>query len=52
MKTMTSPTITNDCLFAPPLTAKDGDLLAITAGVPLGVSVTTNLMKAEMTGGK
>ena len=52
MKTMTSPTITNDCLFAPPLTAKDGDLLAITAGVPLGVSGTTNLMKVEKIGGK
>ena len=49
---MTSPTITNDCLFAPPLTAKDGDLLAITAGVPLGVSGTTNLMKVEKIGGK
>ena len=49
---MTNPTITNDCLFAPPLTAKDGDLLAITAGVPLGVSGTTNLMKAEKIGGK
>lgn len=30
----------------------DGDLVAITAGVPLGVSGTTNLMKVERIGGK
>lgn len=52
MKMMTSPTIMTDCLLAQPLTAKDGDPAAITAGVPLGISVTTNLMKAEKTGGK
>ena len=28
----------------------DGDLVAITAGVPLGVSGTTNLMKVERIG--
>ena len=27
--------------------AEDGDLVVITAGVPLGVSGTTNLMKVE-----
>ena len=31
---------------------QDGDLVAITAGVPLGVSGTTNLMKVEKIGGK
>ena len=31
---------------------EDGDLVAITAGVPLGVSGTTNLMKVEKIGGK
>lgn len=30
---------------------QDGDLVAITAGVPLGVSGTTNLMKVEKIGG-
>ena len=29
---------------------QDGDLVAITAGVPLGVSGTTNLMKVEKIG--
>ena len=29
---------------------EDGDLVAITAGVPLGVSGTTNLMKVEKIG--
>jgi pyruvate kinase len=29
---------------------EDGDLVAITAGVPLGVSGTTNLMKVERIG--
>ncbi|MBP3268399.1 MAG: pyruvate kinase, partial [Ruminococcus sp.] len=29
---------------------QDGDLVAITAGVPLGVSGTTNLMKVERIG--
>ena len=31
---------------------EDGDLVAITAGVPLGVSGTTNLMKVEKIGNK
>lgn len=31
---------------------EDGDLVAITAGVPLGVSGTTNLMKVEKIGSK
>ncbi len=31
---------------------RDGDLVTITAGVPLGVSGTTNLMKVERIGGK
>lgn len=31
---------------------QDGDLVAITAGVPLGVSGTTNLMKVEKIGNK
>ncbi len=31
---------------------EDGDLVAITAGVPLGVSGTTNLMKVERIGSK
>ncbi len=30
---------------------QDGDLVAITAGVPLGISGTTNLMKVEKIGG-
>lgn len=29
---------------------EDGDLVAITAGVPLGISGTTNLMKVERIG--
>jgi len=52
MKAMTSPRITTDRLLAQPLTAKDGDPAAITAGVSLGVSGTTNLMKVEKIGGK
>ena len=46
-----------DDLFAAAVSAaeshrlvEDGDLVAITAGVPLGVSGTTNLMKVEKIG--